>query len=47
MTTIPPTIQAVLAEKKALSLLPSDAPLHGEYEAALAKYESVLEDESN
>ncbi len=46
VTTIPPTIQAVLAEKKALSLLPSDAPLRGEYEAALAKFEAALEDES-
>ena len=46
MTTIPPTIQAALAEKKALSLLPADTSGRGDYEAALAKFEAALKDES-
>ncbi len=46
MTTIPPTIQATLAEKKALSLLPADAPRRGDYEAVLAKFEAALKNES-
>jgi len=46
VTTIPPTIKAALAEKKALSLLPANAPGRGNYEAAIAKYEAALKDES-
>ena len=41
------TAAAIETEKKALSLLPEGAALkRGEYEAALAKFEAALEDES-
>ena len=37
------TPAAIETEKKALSLLPPDAPGRGDYEAALAKFEAALE----
>lgn len=40
------TRAAIETEKKALSLLPPNAPGRGDYEAALAKFEAALEDES-
>ena len=40
------TPTAIETEKKALSLLPPDAPGRGDYETALAKFEAALEDES-
>ena len=41
------TVAAIETEKKALSLLPADAPDHDDYEAALARYEAALENESD
>ncbi|MCH7603003.1 MAG: tetratricopeptide repeat protein [Planctomycetes bacterium] len=41
------TAAAIETEKKALSLLPADAPGRGDYEAALAKYVAALENESD
>ncbi|MEE8153346.1 MAG: tetratricopeptide repeat protein, partial [Phycisphaerales bacterium] len=40
------TAAAIETEERALSLLPADAPGRGDYEAALAKFETALEDES-
>ncbi len=40
------TPAAIESEKKALSLLPADAPGRDDYEATLAKFEAALEDES-
>ena len=40
------TAAAIETEKKALSLLPAQGSLRGDYEAALAKFEAALEDES-
>ncbi len=39
------TPAAIETEKKALSLLPPDAPGHGDPEAALARFEATLEDQ--
>ncbi len=39
------TSAAIETEKKALSLLASDAPGRGDYEAALAKFEAALKDD--
>ena len=36
------TPAAIETEKKALSLLPADAPGRGKYEAALARFEAAL-----
>ena len=38
------TPTAIETEKKALSLLPPDAPHRGDYEAALAKFEAALKE---
>ena len=35
---------AIETEKKALSLLPPDAPGRGDYEAALARFEAALKE---
>ncbi len=40
------TPAAIETEMKALSLLPATAPGRSDYEAALAKFEAALEDES-
>ncbi len=40
------TAAAIETEKKALSLLPADAPGRGDYEAAIAKFEAALKNES-
>ncbi len=40
------TAAAIETEKTALSLLPPEAPGRSDYEAALAKFEAALEDES-
>ena len=39
------TAAAIKTEKKALSLLPADAPGRGDYEAALARFEASLKDD--
>jgi cytochrome c-type biogenesis protein CcmH/NrfG len=38
------TSSAIETEKKALSLLPPDAPGRSDYEAALAKFEAALQE---
>ena len=38
------TPAAIETEKKALSLLPPDAPGRGDYEAALARFEAALKE---
>ncbi len=40
------TAAAIETERKALSLLPADGPGRSGYEAAIARFEAALEDES-
>ena len=42
----PADVRAGRSEKKALSLLPANASGRDGYEAAIAKFEAALEDES-